>query len=134
MNAVHKKAICIGAAVVVGMSLCSFVAAESAAYKKISPSDAKKELGIDAKILLIDVRTQREYDEKHIAGSILIPLDTIAADAGKIIPDRNAKLFVYCRSGHRSRLAVQKLLGLGYTRVFDLGGIINWPYGTVSGK
>ena len=101
---------------------------------KIEPSVAKKRLDLEKGIILLDVRTREEYIEKHIPGSTLIPLNVLATEASKKLPNKEATIFFYCRSGNRSRAAVKMLLKQGYTQVFDLGGIIRWPYKTVSGK
>ncbi len=85
-------------------------------------------------IILLDVRTQEEYIENHISGSTLIPLSDLEGQASLKLPDKQATIFIYCRSGNRSRAAVKILSKQDYTNVFDLGGIIRWPYKTVSGK
>ena len=100
----------------------------------ISPSDAKKRLDTEKGIILLDVRTKEEYIEKHLPKSILIPLNTLASEASRKLPQKNAEIFVYCRSGNRSKTAVRILLKQGYTNVYNLGGIVRWPYETVSGK
>ncbi len=106
-------------------------AAESAAgYQTISPADAKKLIGQEG-VVLVDVRTQEEYDEGYIAGALLLPVDDVSAKAQTVLPDKNAKIIVYCRSGRRSAIAAKELLAMGYKEVYDLGGIIDWPYETV---
>lgn len=97
-------------------------------YKKISPSEAKEKLQNEEGILLLDVRTDSEYKEKHIPKSMLIPIDVLKNEVINKIPDKNTTILVYCRSGNRSRSASKILINLGYTNVYDLGGIINWPY------
>ena len=99
--------------------------------KYITPTEAKKRLDTEQGIVLLDVRTAEEYAAGHIAGSILIPVDKIAAEAGTKLTDKNAVLFVYCRTGHKSAIAAAELVKMGYTQVFDLGGINSWPYGVV---
>ncbi|TGE32172.1 rhodanese-like domain-containing protein [Desulfosporosinus sp. Sb-LF] len=101
---------------------------------RIDPSEAKKRLELEKEIILVDVRTQDEYIENHIPRSTLIPLKVLAREASKKLPDKQATIFVYCRSGNRSRVAVTILLKQGYINVSNLGGIIHWPYKTVSGK
>lgn len=102
--------------------------------KKITPAEAKERLDSEKGIILLDVRTREEYEEKHIPGSILIPVDTIKEQTKDKLPDKNAVIFVYCRSGNRSATAAKALSSMGYTNVYDLGGIIDWPYETESGK
>lgn len=101
---------------------------------RIDPSDAKKRLEKEKGIILIDVRTREEYIENHIPKSTLIPLNVFAQESSKKLPNKQATIFLYCRSGNRSRAAVRILLKQGYTNIFDLGGIIRWPYKTISGK
>lgn len=101
---------------------------------RIEPSEAKRRLDVEKGILLVDVRNWEEYIENHIPKSILIPLFGLKKEVDKKLPDKQATIFVYCRTGNRSRAAAQILLKQGYTNVFDLGGIVRWPYKTVSGK
>lgn len=105
--------------------------AVKAVYHKITPQVGKEMMEKDRTIILIDVRTQEEYDQGRIAGSILIPDYDIGAKAAAKLPDKNAKIIVYCRSGNRSKTAANKLVSMGYTNVYDMGGISSWPYGTV---
>ena len=82
--------------------------------------------------VILDVRTKPEFDEKHINRALLLPNEEIdAAAAAKVIPNKNAEVLLYCRSGRRSAEAAKKLLSLGYKNVKDFGGIIDWPYETV---
>lgn len=99
----------------------------------ISPLDAKKRLDTETGIILLDVRTKNEYLEKHIPNSTLIPLDILSNEAILKLPNKNSEIFVYCKGGNRSAAGVRTLLKLGYTRVHNLGGIVGWPYETVSG-
>lgn len=101
---------------------------------RIDPSEAKRRLELEKGIILLDVRTREEYIENHIPKSTLIPLNVLGKEASKKLPNKQVTIFVYCRRGNRSRVAVKMLLKQGYTNVFDLGGIIHWPYKTVSGK
>lgn len=105
-----------------------------AEYSDISPQEARKRLDSEKGIVLLDVRTKSEHIEKHIPGSILIPVDEIEMEAPGKLPDKNAPIFVYCRNGRRSVKAAEKLVNLGYTDVYNLGGIKNWPYETESGE
>lgn len=102
-------------------------------YKDIKPEDAKERLDNEKGIILLDVRTLEEYTEKHIHGSILIPVDEIPSKAAEILTNKNDEIFVYCRSGKRSVTASKALVKMGYTKVYNLGGIIDWPYETESG-
>ena len=103
-------------------------------YQKISPDAAKRFMDDGDPYILLDVRTDSEYYEKHIKGAILIPGDEIADRAESELPDKNALILVYCRSGVRSANAVNVLVGMGYANVYDIGGIIDWPYETETGN
>ena len=106
--------------------------AAPAQYQKITARQAKARMDSGDAIVILDVRTQEEFDEGHIAGAILIPNETIIDEQPGLLPDLNAEILVYCRSGNRSAQAANKLLAIGYTSVFDFGGIIDWPYGVVT--
>lgn len=79
-------------------------------------------------VTIVDVRRVDEYEAGHIPGAILVPNETILTEAETKLPDKNAVLLIYCRSGRRSAEAAQKLLSLGYSQVYDFGGILNWHY------
>ena len=105
---------------------------ETGGYRLMKPQDAKKMLDSETDITLVDVREPYEYQTGHIPNAKLLPLGDIAAKAATQLPDRNAKIMVYCRSGSRSRSAARQLLSMGYTHVIDIGGILNWPYDVVT--
>lgn len=104
---------------------------ELAGFQSITPEEALERLENEPGIVLLDVRTPAEYAEGHIPGSLLIPLQTLAEEAPEQLTDKDAPIFVYCRSGRRSIEAAEILVEQGYTQVYDLGGIIDWPYETV---
>jgi phage shock protein E len=112
--------------------LILLTACTSSSYQKISAKDAKELLVSDSSVILLDVRTIAENYELRIPGSTLIPLDTLEAKAESLLANKEVKIIVYCRSGNRSKEAADILIGLGYKNVFDLGGIIDWPYETES--
>ncbi len=105
----------------------------SGVYHKISAEEAYHMMKDTGKYILLDVRTKDEYDQSHIDGAVLIPDNEIAAKAGEQLPDRSAVILVYCRSGRRSAGAAQQLIDMGYTNVYDFGGIIDWPYDLAGG-
>ena len=104
---------------------------DSASYDQISGAEAKALMDSESGYILIDARTQEEYDEGHIPGAILIPEYEIADRAEKELPDKDQLILVYCRSGRRSKIAAEELVKLGYTNVKEFGGIIDWEYETV---
>ena len=100
----------------------------SATYDQISGAEAKALMDGESGYIIIDARTQSEYDEGHIPGAILIPEYEIAARAENELPDKDQLILVYCRSGRRSKIAAEELVKLGYTNVKEFGGIIDWEY------
>ena len=97
-------------------------------YKQISAEEAKSIMDSGEKHIILDVREQNEYDAGHIPGAILIPYTEIESKANDMLPDKNATILVYCRSGRRSKIASESLAKLGYTNVKEFGGINDWPY------
>ena len=106
---------------------------EATGYMKISAQEAKQIIDESDSYILLDVRTEDEYSEQRIDGAILIPHTDINTKAPDELPDKDATILVYCRSGVRSAAASDALAQMGYVHVYDIGGIIDWPYGTVSG-
>ena len=104
----------------------------TAEYIKITAYEAKNMMD-DSNVIVVDVRTLEEYTESHIQGAILIPNESISDTLPDQLSDIDAQILVYCRTGNRSAQASEKLIALGYTHVYDFGGIIDWPYGTVTG-
>lgn len=103
-------------------------ASSKTAFSNITPEEAKKRLDSGEDIILLDVRTEEEYDNGHIRDSILIPVDTLKAEAENKVNDKETTIFVYCRSGNRSTTAAKILVELGYKNVYNLDGINSWPY------
>lgn len=102
-------------------------------YHKITAEEAKNRMDSDDTIIILDVRTQEEYEESHIPGAILIPNESIGTEKQEQLPDMDQEILVYCRSGNRSAQAAKKLVEAGYTQIYDFGGIMDWPYETESG-
>jgi len=84
--------------------------------------------------VILDVRTKQEYDEERIPNSVLLTLNEIGAKASNVLPNKDIRIYVYCRSGARSQQAAHELINLGYTNVYDMGGIIDYPYDKIKGK
>ena len=99
-------------------------------YEQITPAEAKEIMDTEQNYIILDVRTEEEFAEGHIAGAILIPDYEITEKAEVILMDKEQQILVYCRSGRRSKNAASKLVELGYSNVKEFGGIIDWPYGT----
>ena len=98
---------------------------KKAEYKKITSDEAKKMIETQ-KVIVVDVRTLKEYTEGHIPNAISVPLETIENKAEAKLKNKDALILVYCRSGRRSREAALKLIEKGYTNVIDFGGIQDW--------
>ena len=100
----------------------------SAIYDQISGAEAKALMDSESDYIIIDARTQEEYDAGHISGAIMIPEYEIADRAENELLDKDQLILVYCRSGRRSKIAAEELVKLGYTNVKEFGGIIDWKY------
>ena len=102
--------------------------AQENTYQQISAQEAKAIMDSGEDHIIIDARTEEEFATGHIANAILIPEYEIAQRAEAELPDKDALILVYCRSGRRSKIASEELVKLGYTNVKEFGGIIDWPY------
>ena len=98
------------------------------APKLISPSRAWEIMQANPYAVILDVRTQQEFDNERIPGAVLLPDYAVAELAAEVLPDKNAVILVYCRAGVRSQRASNALAEMGYTNVYDFGGINSWPY------
>jgi len=106
---------------------------EQAEYIKLTPEEAKEMID-NEDVIILDVRTEEEFRQGHIEGAILIPDYDLDKLAGEKLPDKDATILIYCRSGNRSKLASHFLIGMGYQNVYDFGGILDWRYGEVQGE
>lgn len=100
----------------------------SIGYEQISGEEAKRLMDTETDFIIVDARTEEEFNEGHIEGATLIPEYEIAERAEKELPNKDQLILVYCRSGRRSKIAAQALVDLGYTNVKEFGGIIDWQY------
>ena len=96
-------------------------------YEQISPQEAKKRMDNEEDVIILDVRTQEEYDSGHIKNAVCLPNEDILSEPD-ILPDKGQQILVYCRSGNRIKQAAQKLADMGYENVLEFGGILDWPY------
>lgn len=99
-----------------------------AVYVNITAQEARQIMDSEEGYLILDVRTQDEYNEGHIPGAIVICHEEIAEKAEEMLPDKEQLILVYCRSGRRSKIAAETLAELGYTNIREFGGILDWPY------
>lgn len=101
---------------------------QGAVYVNITAEEAKQIMDTEEGYIILDARTQEEYDEGHIPGAIVISHEEITEKAEEVLTDKDQLILVYCRSGRRSKLAAEALVELGYTNIKEFGGIIDWPY------
>ena len=99
---------------------------ETISFITITSEEAMKRMEEETDFLILDVRTKEEYEEGHINDAINIPNEVIEQEAESFLKDKGQTIYVYCRSGRRSKQACQTLCNLGYTHVIDFGGIIDW--------
>ena len=97
----------------------------------LTAEEAKERMEENPNVILLDVRTQEEFDEGHIPGAVCLPNEFITAEMPFPF-EEDAEILVYCRSGRRSAEAASKLRDMGFTKVFDFGGILDWPYETTT--
>ena len=104
-------------------------AKNTASYQQITVEEAKSMMEEQPDAVILDVREKDEYDAGHIPGAVLLPVGTINEEtAASAIPEKDTVVLVYCRSGNRSKTASQVLADLGYTQIYEFGGIKDWPY------
>lgn len=97
-------------------------------YQQISQEQAKEMMDTQ-EVIILDVREQDEYERGHIPNAQLLPVNLITeTTAGDIIPEKDSIVLVYCRSGNRSKTASQTLTDIGYTNIYEFGGINTWFY------
>ena len=102
---------------------------EEPGYQQITAQEAKTMMDVGAGTIVLDVREQEEYDQGHIPGAVLLPVGEITQEsASAAVPEKDTVVLVYCRSGNRSKRASQMLADLGYSHVYEFGGIQTWPY------
>lgn len=111
---------------------CASGKKEDITYRQVSSGEAAAMMEKESGYIILDVRTQEEFEEKHIVGAINIPNEAIGSDDIPELPDKDQLIFVYCRSGNRSKQASEKLAKLGYTNIIEFGGINSWTGATVS--
>ena len=101
---------------------------QGAVYVNITAEEAKQIMDTEEGYIILDARTQEEYDQGHIPGAIVISHEEIAEKAEEVLTDKEQLILVYCRSGRRSKIAAEALVELGYTNIKEFGGISDWPY------
>ena len=102
-----------------------------ASYTQISMDEAVIMMEEETDYIIVDVRRPDEFADKHIPNAINVPNETIGEDEIPELPNKDQIILVYCRSGNRSKQASKKLAALGYTKVYEFGGINDWKGETV---
>lgn len=127
---IKRRLVSVIAALVFLMILSGCAAEEQkeGVYMNINPEKAKEMMEELDEFVLLDARSEEEFAEGHIPGAVVIPHTEIYARAEAEIPEKDVPVFVYCRSGRRSKIAAEELLSLGYAEIYEFGGIIDWPY------
>ena len=98
-------------------------------YQQITAEQAKTMMNEQPDAVILDVREQQEYDSGHIPNAVLLPVGSITEQTtAEVIPDKETVVLVYCRSGNRSKTASAALVELGYSKIYEFGGIKSWPY------
>lgn len=119
-----KKMIAIATCILFALTGCN--SQEDSQVKKVTSDEVIELLKEDA--ILLDVRSESEYDIGHIPNAILLNVNDVESKIKDISSDYDRAIIVYCRSGNRSATAAQTLIDMGYHNVYDLGGIGNWDY------
>ena len=102
-------------------------------YRQISTQEAVDMMASETGYIILDVRRSDEYAAGHIPGAINIPNEDIGTEEIPRLPEKDQRIYVYCRSGNRSKQASEKLVALGYTDIVEIGGIMDWTGETVTG-
>ena len=121
------------AAALLLVPVCAMGEGQMPAYVQITQDEAKRMMEEMESVVILDVRERDEYDAGHIPGAVLLPVGTIDEEsAASVLADKDTVTLVYCRSGRRSKIAAEALAALGYTQVYEFGGVITWPYALVT--
>jgi len=108
---------------------CKGESVSNMSYQQITAEQAKTMMNEQPDAVILDVREQQEYDSGHIPNAVLLPVGSITEQtAAEVIPDKETVVLVYCRSGNRSKTASAALAELGYSKIYEFGGIKSWPY------
>lgn len=125
---------CIALILLICLAVSTACKASELTHTRITAEQAMQMMQDAEEFVLLDVRTYDEFRERRLDGALLIPYDEIGRRAMTDLPDKNALILIYCRLGRRSEIAANELISMGYTRVYDLGGIeTGWMFDTVSG-
>jgi len=122
-----KKLVSILLAALLLLTGCGAPQEKGDAFEMIKPEEAIRLMEEEEGYVILDVRTQEEFDGGHIPGAVCLPNESIGTEPPSLLPDKGQLILVYCRSGNRSKQAAGKLAAMGYSRVVEFGGILSWP-------
>ena len=105
---------------------------EEMTYIQITMDKAVEMMESESNYIILDVRTFEEYNERHIPGAICVPNESIGTEPIEEVEQKDQLILVYCRSGRRSKEAAEKLAAMGYSNIYEFGGILDWTGETVS--
>ena len=108
------------------VSALLFVSCAKEEFTQISMEELVQRLQTESDYILLDVRTPEEFSTGHIPGAICIPNESIGKQEITVLPNKKQRIYIYCRSGSRSKQAADKLLDMGYTNLVEAGGIMDW--------
>lgn len=97
-----------------------------AEYTSITMDEAKDIFMTEGDYIILDVRRADEFAEGHIPGAINVANEDILNTEPTELPDKEQVIYVYCRSGNRSKQAAAKLAAMGYSNIIEFGGIMDW--------
>lgn len=120
------KKLLVSLLLLITLGACAAKPHEANGYRRITMQEAAEWMARESDYIILDVRTQEEFDAGHIPNAICIPNETIGSDEIPALPDKEQLILVYCRSGNRSKQAASKLVKIGYTNIVEFGGILDW--------
>ncbi|MDO5023144.1 MAG: rhodanese-like domain-containing protein [Eubacteriales bacterium] len=121
-----KKIFLLLLSAVILLTGCAAPQDTAKSFRQVSMKEAVEMMEKESDYIILDVRTQGEYNSGHIPNAILLPNESIGSEEISALPDKDQLIFVYCRSGSRSKQAASKLYKLGYTNIVEMGGINAW--------
>ena len=123
MNNIYKKKLLV--VIFIAFIISVFIGC-GGSYQHISAEKAMKMMKTEQNYLIVDVRSQEEYNKKHVKNAILVPIDDIKEGKLDKLHDKNQTLLLYCWTGRRAEKAADLLIKRGYTNVYEFGGLVDW--------
>ena len=130
MILMHKKVLTLICVVLCALVI-SACGSDATTHQTVSAAQAREMMHSGEAYVLLDVRTAQEHAQQRIEGAVLIPYDELRQRAPAELTDMGVRILIFCRTGRRSEIAANTLAAMGYARVYDFGGIVDWPFETV---